>query len=964
MIINVTTLSELYDALANATGGETIKLAPGDYGDLVINGKSGFDTTFSSEVQIVSADPENPAVFSGMDMREAANLTFDGITFDYTFEPGDTLWDRPFDVMSSENITIRNSTFDGDLASGVSESSDGYGYAIGLSFRNSSGITVEQNEFFEFYRGMTVSSSEDIQVLNNDVHSLRMDGFNFSEVTGVLIEGNHIHDFNLSLNSLDHSDMIQFWTNGTDSPSSDIVIRGNHLDVGDGDATQSIFMRNDLVDRGLAGQEMFYQNLLIENNVIVNGHRHGITVGESDGLVIRHNTVLHDDGRLQDGVDPQVEIPRITVAETSTNVVITQNITSDVVGQTPEGGWRVQDNAFVQDQDPTQDGYYGHVFVSSSLPIADGTHNFLAVPGGVIDLMNAGAPSTLTLETSAELTPRFHVTRSEDSAAVFHFDASMSTVDFGPTPPGTVFQWEFPDGSTQEGAQISHTFARGGTYDVNLTAVLPGGETATLEMAMNVTGSSVLSYDANEGMTTIDGVITAFSDPDVQITSDGIALSSQGVALSIAREDVRDILGRDEFNIALELTAGSTTSAGEIMRVHTSFTTSVTESGEILFEAFTEDGQRIRLTTQGANITDMATHDVGISLLNGVLAIHVDNVPLASTNMTAPLAENGGSHGLVFGNPWGRDNFEGVISGIDITVDASNFAEADIPYALPVQPEAPETPILLLIPPETHEATPHLLVTPPRSETPPASKAGVPLQSEAPDHALPDGVALGDQGVAFRIDREDAEAILERDAFSISLELTADGPNSAGEVMRLHQSFVTAVTTEGEFYLQAFTQDGGHIRLTTQGADLNDRDPHNINITLNDGVLDIIVDGVSLAQTEMSAPLANEGRHDLVFGNPWGLRDNFEGVVSSLNLAVIEGGSEMVSAFDGLLGAFIPADAPDRPQRDSEAASISEDSPNTAATTPERINRSGDSAEEWINHLENQLINSNDANLG
>ena len=64
--------------------------------------------------------------------------------------------------------------------------------------------------------------------------------------------------------------MIQFWTSGTTSPSTNIVIRGNILDSGDGGWTQSIFMRNEMVDTGGAGDAMFYQNILIEDNVIYN----------------------------------------------------------------------------------------------------------------------------------------------------------------------------------------------------------------------------------------------------------------------------------------------------------------------------------------------------------------------------------------------------------------------------------------------------------------------------------------------------------------------------------------------------------------------------------------------------------------------------------------------------------------------------------------------------------------------
>ena len=60
--------------------------------------------------------------------------------------------------------------------------------------------------------------------------------------------------------------------------------------------TQSIFMRNEVVDQGLAGANMYYQNVLIENNIIYNAHTHGITVGETIGLTIDHNTALTEPG--------------------------------------------------------------------------------------------------------------------------------------------------------------------------------------------------------------------------------------------------------------------------------------------------------------------------------------------------------------------------------------------------------------------------------------------------------------------------------------------------------------------------------------------------------------------------------------------------------------------------------------------------------------------------------------------
>ena len=96
--ITVTSTAGLYDALSKATGGETIKLAAGNYGDFNLSAKSGFDITFASNVTITSADPAHAASFSGMDLRGVANLTLDKVVFDYKFAAGDKIYERPFSV--------------------------------------------------------------------------------------------------------------------------------------------------------------------------------------------------------------------------------------------------------------------------------------------------------------------------------------------------------------------------------------------------------------------------------------------------------------------------------------------------------------------------------------------------------------------------------------------------------------------------------------------------------------------------------------------------------------------------------------------------------------------------------------------------------------------------------------------------------------------------------------------------
>ncbi len=668
--IRVTNAAELTQALAAATGGETIVLAAGNYGRLAMIDSLSVEFDFASNVTIRSEDPAAPAVVTGLDMRGASNITFDGITFDYTFNAGDPIHHRPFNVTNSENITIRNATFDGDVAEGVSPVDDGYGYALGLGIRGSTGVTVENSEFFNFHRGLSVLESSNVTVRGNDVHSMRSDGMNFVEVTGVVIEGNHLHDFHGSLASGDHRDFIQFWTNGTDTPSTDIVIRGNFLDIGDGDWTQSIFMRNEEVDWG-AGPEMFYRNILIEDNVIINGHTHGITVGQTVGLIIRNNSVLHDDGNRPDGADSTVEIPRISVSSTSTGVVITQNLTRAINGYTNQSDWNVSDNGLVQDQDPTAPGYYPEIFIASSMQFANGQHAYILLPGSVFDEAGIGASASQP-ENDLALA-RFHVNGVEGDGASRVFDARFGA------PEGTTFRWTFGDGTVAEGPLLLHSFTGGGAYDVTLTVTLPDGTVAAAILTVAVAGPDVLrlapdgsfvAYDTGSPVTNVPGG-----------TAGGVQLGAPGTTATIARQHVIDVASSDEVGITLTLRADTIGAYGEVFRLHGSIVATVTAAGELAVAATGRDGRSVTVTTEGANLGDMAAHDIAIRLVNGQLTVVVDGEQAASAGISLPLAWRG-THDLVFGNPWGRTNFNGDLTAFSIRTDMSDYP--DEPLTLPI----------------------------------------------------------------------------------------------------------------------------------------------------------------------------------------------------------------------------------------------------------------------------------------
>lgn len=659
-IFQASTKAELLSALGKASGGDVIQLSGGNYGQLSLKG-----VAFSSNVSIVSKSGGDPATFTGLSLDQVKNISFDGVTFDYHSASGVSTSTRPFSISGSQNVTIRNSTFDGDVAKGVSEIEDGFGAGYGLMIRDSSQISIENNAVFNFTRGIVVGNSSDVAITGNNIHSLRCDGMDFAAVSNTLIENNWVHDFRCDPGSGDHPDMIQFWTSGTTTPSTNIIIRGNHLDVGDGGWTQSIFMRNELVDSGQAGSDMFYQNILIEDNVIVNAHAHGITVGETVGLTIRNNTVLHNDGGASDGPDGGVEIPAINVALTASGVIIANNLVSAISGYEGQSGWTVSGNVLVQDQDASAAGYYNDVFLASSLQSENGFHAYIILPGSMA--AGAGAAASQADAGSDLVAARFHVTSVKGNGAALDFDASFSTA----LPSGTVYEWDFGDGSpVTQGAEVRHSFPTGGMYDVSLTLRLPDGTVTTALLKVGIAGSDVLRLGA-------DGHFTAYgygSEADLGIASpgiNGVKLAASGVAATVAAEHIDAIGQTDEISIKGVLKADSAASAGELFRVHGSFIASVTADGELLFRYMKAGGGESSAITSGAGLNDLAAHSFSIRVKGTSVTLSIDGGAGIKVNMGDAMGWSGSD--LTFGNPWGSANFVGTLRAFSIATDATDY---------------------------------------------------------------------------------------------------------------------------------------------------------------------------------------------------------------------------------------------------------------------------------------------------
>jgi hypothetical protein len=420
--ISVSSSAELTSALAGAVGGETILLAAGDYSKLSLR-----DVSFGSAVTIQSADPGNMASFAAVELQGVNNLTFKNVIFDYESEAGAPIYLAKFLVQESSNISFIDSVFDGDLAHGVSDIDDGYGTGVGLKLKDSNNITISGNEFFDWQTGVTAAIVHGLTIENNDVTGIRTDGMVFNAIDGLVIAGNHFHDFRKATGSSDHADMIQFVTYDREGQfaSQNVLIEGNFLNNNTGEAIQAIFMGNGAAKTG--GLEMFYENITIRDNVIYGGHHHGISVGEVDGLLVENNTIIINQ-------DNAIGSPGIkTMSADSLNVTFKNNVLGE--GALGLHGMEVVEGNLEISYTAGEANYVGDLFVNALAGAAATLADLQPVQGGLIEQLGVGSSLSELSVSSTDPVDDTTTDPVDDTTTDPVDDTTTDPVDDTPTEP-------------------------------------------------------------------------------------------------------------------------------------------------------------------------------------------------------------------------------------------------------------------------------------------------------------------------------------------------------------------------------------------------------------------------------------------------------------------------------------------------------------------------------------------------
>lgn len=697
--ISVSDTSELRAVLSQAAGPTRILLQPGEYSLALDQHRDAPWAAFSDRVEIASASLSEPATFTYLRLSGVQNLHFSDLVFDYTYDD-DPYWHTPFSITSgSDTVSISSSVFDGDIKT-TGELKDGLGYpgGVGIAIGRSSNILIEDSKISNFYRGVTVTYSDDIFINDNEIGNMRSDGIAVAQANGITIEDNYIHQLIPSPYTGDHRDLIQFWTATLTEPATDIVIRGNFLDSGTTGPNQSIFMRNEQVDMGIApADEMAYRNVLIENNVIHNGHLHGIAIGATYGIDIRNNTVLNNPVGAE-------SVPIIKLDGMSQDVSITQNIVSELV--IPENeDWLVQDNFFAQDTSILVQNHYDTLFVNARAGDLADLEDLQAQPGGLIETLGVGAPQTVFDSTPDALTALPMVREDASVHGAFSFNGAFTA-----NPDGLVgsqdaeFRWDFGDGAFATGVEVGHTYSAPGTYLVRLEVAHSDGSLDVGVARAVVPETNLLSIAVDGGQPrdlspfsetiAIDGALDLVPGRDGQ---QGFRVA-EDVTISVGRHEIGQIANKSALSILLGLKAETATSsdAGGVFAVYPDHQVYVEGDGEMRVVLRTSDGE-FEARTTGANLLDGDWHDIAVIYddFQNSMQIYVDGESRANADASG-VTKAYPSAPLYVGAPW-RQDFAGAVDYVEVVGRALSSEEvaARVAGATEIGPpeggEGPET---------------------------------------------------------------------------------------------------------------------------------------------------------------------------------------------------------------------------------------------------------------------------------
>jgi hypothetical protein len=314
--VTVSSASQLLATARAAKAGDTILLAPVNFGDVSLS-----NVRPNGAITIKSADPNNDAVFRTLNIMRSDNLIIEDIDISRPLAPGASQNSYAVNVARASNITFIGVDVSGSMNNDASD--DGLGMSL-----NGSRISVLDSTFTQL-RTAVATAGEDFLFAGNTITQVR-EGVTIRSMTRALIDSNYAADWQPDYDNEEHPDIFQVHSGAGSNASSDLIFRNNVMLPGANGPVGGIFIKSEAYSA--AGRlDQRHENIVIDNNYYEGDYRHAITVSNADDVVITNNSVRTG---INGGLVPAINLLDVRGALVESNIspIFLENTTRPSTG--------------------------------------------------------------------------------------------------------------------------------------------------------------------------------------------------------------------------------------------------------------------------------------------------------------------------------------------------------------------------------------------------------------------------------------------------------------------------------------------------------------------------------------------------------------------------------------------------------------------------------------------------------
>lgn len=849
----------------NAALGEAIRaLAAGEGGTILLDGTAApYALSLSGvvagqgRVHLAPLDPDTPPVIASMDLTNCAGISVTGMAF------------RTIDADNRHDIRLmgcRDIDLTGNTMQGIA---DGYLREGGtatqgdslLLVRDSRDIVFSDNTVQDYFTAVGALDTVGLRIEDNRISGIQGDGIQGGGFQDAVISGNHLFDFHGSTQSINHSDMIQIWGRHTGQITRNVEISDNFLDSGTGAATQGIFILNEDFGRTGSPAEGYFENITVTGNLVHNGMRNGISLGAVDGAVVAHNTVLWDPdayGQGSPSADMVTATPWILLRNSrdisaSANIVervATENTAQDGIHDNAEISYMSRsDPLFVDAQFVNWNG--GGTLDARDFQLRADSDLLASGHGARAGLFGADGGQGLVAVMNARPLPDAPFGMDLQAEVM---DAAGQRVDMA----GMQVRWIFADGTVDDSALTTRTFAAPGAQPVRLEVTTPDGTVLAVAREVKVEDPVLLHLDFDgplRDLSAFDSDLSLRDPAEIAtvtgLTGDGFLLSNS-TAIDVARGETQ-LFSLDRFSIDLALNPRSLDAYGEILSQHSIFKMFVTKDGGVGAQVTTDAG-RFTVRTDPGTLEIGAWQQVNVRYddAEGRLSVGLDGEILAEVDATGTT---GGP------TPWGMTVGRTWSNVADAVID--DLVIARYPQVAPTVEEPAPTPARALVDfgfdGDLRDAS--------EFDTQATGRADPADMFVTQDGRT--GLNLGN-GRQVDIARDSAQ-LSRLDAFDIDLTVAMDQPDGAGGLLALHTIFDLDVLSGGALRFKMKTDEGFFAVRSADGV-MADTAFRDVSVRYSDAEdrLALYVDDALVGETHASGTTAALTYWPLIVGEGWG----------------------------------------------------------------------------------------------